>query len=294
MLINPIETFKNPTPLHYAAEQGKLAVCKELISNGANVNTLDYLKRTPLHYAAKQGKLAVCEQLISNGANVNALDCCNVTPLHYAAYRGKLAVCKQLISNGANVNTLDNLKRTPLHDAAHIGSVDVCKLLISNGANINASNCFNRTPLMLSTNKKHVAVTEYFLENKAVLLKEFDFLGSQPLFGHKTEKDMYLSMLTWLVKQRTLEVAQTRNWFWKLCSLAFKKTNTLKSICRNLIRKDASHVQVCYNFEGFNIPEVLKNYLEFKEELQILFGLKNSLCGSEEKEKKKKFYLHLK
>ena len=290
MLINPIETFKNRTPLHYAAEQGKLAVCNQLISNGANVNTLDYANETPLHYAARIGSVDVCKLLISNGANINAFDVIDWTPLHYAADQGELAVCKQLISNGANVNTLDNENETPLHYAARVGSVDVCKLLISNGANINASNCFNRTPLMLATNNKHVAVTEYFVENNAVVLKE-DFFGSRPLFGHKTEKDIYLSMLTWLVKQRTLEVAQTRNWFWKLCSLAFKKTNTLKSICRNLIRKDASHVQVCYNFDGFNIPEVLKNYLKFKEELQILFGLKKILCAEMKKRKRRRNFI---
>jgi len=261
MLINPIETSISAS-LHYAAEQGKLAICKDLISNGPNVNNLDNLERTPLRYAAQQRKSAICKQLISKGANVNTLDNNNETPILFAADQEKLSVCKLLISKGANINTLDTSDRTALHYAARRGSIAVCKLLISEGANINVSDSWNKTPLMLAIREKHVAVTEYFLENN--VLKKF--------LGDKSEKDIYLSMLTWLVKRQTLEVAQTRNWFWKLCSLAFKKTNTLKSICRNLIIKDASHVQVCYNFEGFNIPEVLKNYLKFKEELQILLG----------------------
>ena len=40
------------TPLHYAAATAQYQCVLSLVANGANLITVDNLKRTPLHYAA--------------------------------------------------------------------------------------------------------------------------------------------------------------------------------------------------------------------------------------------------
>ena len=48
---------ENQTPIHYAAKNDADSALKELINIGADVNCRDYKQRTPLHVAAELGKL---------------------------------------------------------------------------------------------------------------------------------------------------------------------------------------------------------------------------------------------
>ena len=64
MLANCVED-KNPgneirkTPLHWAAENGNLAICIFIVTNVDEKNPKDIYKNTPLHYAATSGNLEV-------------------------------------------------------------------------------------------------------------------------------------------------------------------------------------------------------------------------------------------
>lgn len=51
------------TPLFYAAREGKLEVCKFLISNGARVNDQDSRKQTAMKLALKNNHSEVVEFL---------------------------------------------------------------------------------------------------------------------------------------------------------------------------------------------------------------------------------------
>jgi hypothetical protein len=62
----------------------------------------EYDYYTPLHWAAEKGKVEVVELLLKHKADTNA-DCGNgLTPLHLAARYGNLEVCRVLLKNGAN------------------------------------------------------------------------------------------------------------------------------------------------------------------------------------------------
>eukprot|EP00299_Pterocystis_sp_00344_P015219 c7592_g1_i4.p1 GENE.c7592_g1_i4~~c7592_g1_i4.p1 ORF type:complete len:119 (+),score=22.61 c7592_g1_i4:128-484(+) len=64
--------------------------------------------QTPLHHAASNGHVELCRFLVENGANVNAA--CNTglqTPLHKAAERSHTRTCEYLISVGAFVDSRD-------------------------------------------------------------------------------------------------------------------------------------------------------------------------------------------
>jgi len=49
------------TPLHFAANEGKVEAARDLLSNGANVNAKCNAGWTPLHLAAQAGKVGVIE-----------------------------------------------------------------------------------------------------------------------------------------------------------------------------------------------------------------------------------------
>ena len=57
------------TPLHYASDA---RMAKYLIDKGANVNEADGTNRTPIHVAAEYGRIDVIRQLIEAGADKTA------------------------------------------------------------------------------------------------------------------------------------------------------------------------------------------------------------------------------
>ncbi|XP_078407638.1 ankyrin repeat and SOCS box protein 18 [Cetorhinus maximus] len=58
-----------------------LQVCKVLIMNGANVNSVDNEKRSPLHKASKNASLQLVQLLLRHNADVNAIDYNGCSPL---------------------------------------------------------------------------------------------------------------------------------------------------------------------------------------------------------------------
>ena len=68
-----MQLFKK-SPLHKAAETGKLDACKLLISKGASVDAQDKDGTTPLHEASGSGNTEIVELLLKEGATIEAID----------------------------------------------------------------------------------------------------------------------------------------------------------------------------------------------------------------------------
>lgn len=130
--IPPVEARR--TPLHWAAEEGRVSIARGLIANGARVNEPDQFGRTPLHYAVRWPDMVIF--LINAGANVNASDFFARTPLHLAIPHIESVVL--LIDYGADVNARDFMDRTPLETSLRYGTtrrnLQVMELLIAAGA----------------------------------------------------------------------------------------------------------------------------------------------------------------
>lgn len=91
------------TPLHRAAEQGHLDVCKFLQSKGADINFQDRGKGwTPLLLSALHGRVEVCKFLLTCGADVKSRNCYGESSLHMAAQPGHVELVKMLLSAGAD------------------------------------------------------------------------------------------------------------------------------------------------------------------------------------------------
>ena len=121
---------------------------------------------TPLHQAARQGQLSMCKKLLKEGADINAATPEGWTALHLAATFASKEVVQLLLSKGANVDTRDKLVGfSPLCQAASEGRKEIVEILLAGGADINISDMSNQTPLIHATVNKHKEVAEILREH---------------------------------------------------------------------------------------------------------------------------------
>ncbi|MCH7596915.1 MAG: ankyrin repeat domain-containing protein, partial [Planctomycetes bacterium] len=161
------------SPLHEAAASGDTDRLKELLTAGAEVDSLDDAGQTPLHKAAAQGRPEAVKLLLDKGADANAQDANGKTPLQLVReamrqywdsgksiphrYRN---LGELLASGGADVGgkksahalRLEEVKRlvgtpTPLYRAARQGSKESVESLLDDGADISARGSRGMTAL---------------------------------------------------------------------------------------------------------------------------------------------------
>ena len=101
--------------LFTAIKHNNLYEAVECIQEGADVNAQASGGATPLHNAALEGNLEICKLLIAHGANIDTKDNNDWTSLHNAAFKDHREVCELLIAHGANIDTKNNYCLKPLH-----------------------------------------------------------------------------------------------------------------------------------------------------------------------------------
>ena len=152
--VNAETKFEKDTCLHLAARNLYGDICKELLRNGANVNSKNNLGQQPLilacsandHWAKKDN--AVPEILLNAGANPNTKGCVRnrylprdteSTPLIMAAKNDNLEFAKILLKKGADVGLSDNLGQSPIYHALWENSINVARLLLIECPDINVN-----------------------------------------------------------------------------------------------------------------------------------------------------------
>ncbi len=92
------------SPLHLAAEFGRLEVARQLLGRGADPNavSMNELRATPLHSAISAGHRDTASLLLALGAAPNSIQRGGVTALHLAAQRGDEAVVDMLLLRAAD------------------------------------------------------------------------------------------------------------------------------------------------------------------------------------------------
>jgi ankyrin repeat protein len=128
-----------------------------LLKAGADVNARDAQTMTALHWAGQNGHVAVVRLLLDGGADVGATGKDGFTPLHLASDKGHEAIVRLLLDKGARINATTTRRSTPLHFASLSGHEPVVRLLIDRGADVNAK-APHGTPLSLASNKGHEPV----------------------------------------------------------------------------------------------------------------------------------------
>ncbi|MBV0900150.1 MAG: ankyrin repeat domain-containing protein [Wolbachia endosymbiont of Fragariocoptes setiger] len=138
----------------------------------SNISHRDTNQETPLHFAVLEGKAKIAEYLISQGAEVNSVDDAGQTPLHLAVLYGRDEIAKHLITKGrTDVNAFDINGNTPLHHAAIKNNIDMVHYLIKNGADIYEKNVDKQTPIdILKANGHEVkGIIRQFGLNKTLI-----------------------------------------------------------------------------------------------------------------------------
>src|SRR3954468_3488779 len=106
----------------------------------------------PLQDAAKVGNMALARQLIDQGADLNARAGFG-TALHWAILNGHDDVAALFIERGADVNISTNTLGAPLHSAAAAGDTTITLVLLERGANVNARRGDLFTPLHIAAQR---------------------------------------------------------------------------------------------------------------------------------------------
>ncbi|XP_065559598.1 ankyrin-1-like [Artemia franciscana] len=306
--------YNGTTPLHLASAEGTLDICQLLVSKGAHIDAIDDRRLTPLHWAAKRGQVSVAYYLLEKGANLNLKSDENgqkLTPLHYAAVRGKLDMCQLLVSKGAQIYSLDSGSFTPspIHYAAAAGELEIFQFLLSKGAHIDFLDNGSYIPLHWAAKEGDISVTNFSLE-KGVNLnfkldnwensrklqfpiflfvwffdKKEDFIGE--VFSVLTS-DNLKSLVTALSRKDFVTAARLLQKravsmivFSILFKFVFNHSHTLKSLCRFTIVNYICQTKLYYSVGRFNIPECLRSYLAFEEELRIWLMNFNELINNE-------------
>ncbi|XP_028254968.1 ankyrin repeat and SOCS box protein 13a.1 isoform X2 [Parambassis ranga] len=108
--VNPSLTALTASPLHEACIQ---EIVRLMIASGAKLEAFDVHFGPPLHIACAKGNVDCVKELLSAGANVNSVKF-HETALHHAARVHMAEMIELLVEFGANVYASDNLGRKPV------------------------------------------------------------------------------------------------------------------------------------------------------------------------------------
>jgi len=135
-------------PIHLAAESGQGDILRQLLEQGAALESRDYFKRTPLHRAIEAGQFEISQQLIAAGANPNARDRIGTTPLMLSTKQTDIKFIRLLMDSGADPDQVNTRGMTALHLAV-THSRNVVEELLQQGVEIDSRNREGQTPLLL-------------------------------------------------------------------------------------------------------------------------------------------------
>lgn len=152
------------SPLHCAAANGHVEVCRWLLKQGFCVDQRDFHRFTPLINAARNGHTEVVRLLAGFGGNVHARHYEGTTPLIIAAGGGHTETCRTLIALGADPNEPDNRGATPLMWTALRNHLDTFRLLRTAGASLDQCDIFGMTAFHLAAWEGHSGIVREVLD----------------------------------------------------------------------------------------------------------------------------------
>ena len=113
--------------LHFTL-QPAMGILKFVLADKNPVNILGY---TPLHIAAYNGQLEVCKLILENIEDKNPVSNGGLAPIHFAAQRGHLEILRLFLDNGMDRRLIAN-GFTPIERAASYGHFRSCLFLMGN------------------------------------------------------------------------------------------------------------------------------------------------------------------
>ena len=156
-----------------AVKNNDIITTRELIKQGANVETRDTEGKTLLLIATHHNHIEIAEILVAAGANVNAQDAIKDSPFLYAGATGKITLVRLYLDHGADFTVFNRYGGTALIPAAERGHTDVVRLLSSTpGFPVNHINNLGWTALMEAVilgdgGKTHTEIVQILINSGA-------------------------------------------------------------------------------------------------------------------------------
>ena len=159
------------TTLHHAAVKDHLQLYESIATvNGnisphlININIKFCPNPTPLHTAASNNSLKICRFIVENNKDFStwASSTNGNTPLHTAAWRGHIEIYKIIMAKIKAKNPRDHLGRTPLHWAAMGGQFEMCRFILENVNDKNPADNNGKTPTDMA---QGVRIRDLFYKN---------------------------------------------------------------------------------------------------------------------------------
>ncbi|OQR77789.1 ankyrin repeat domain-containing protein 54-like [Tropilaelaps mercedesae] len=151
--------MRDDTAFLIAAADNNVAVCEELLKQGARVNARDESSRTALHFAATiRTGAPLVNMLIRHGANPNFQDAAGNTPLHLAICINNEPVMQELLRSGSDLTAVDRSGRNPMQLAT--SRLRLIQLETSSGKCVLSETIRNETLKMITCLKNYLKERE--------------------------------------------------------------------------------------------------------------------------------------
>lgn len=155
-------------PLIEAVMKQDGAAVRELLGQGADVNTRQADGATALHWAVHLDDAETVGVLLEAGAEVGAANDLGVRPLLLASANGNIAIVRALLDAGADPDASPPDQENPLMRAAWVGSLEVVIALLDAGAEIHAAeSARGQSALMWAVAQRHPMVVRALIDRGA-------------------------------------------------------------------------------------------------------------------------------
>ena len=147
--------------------------------------------------AAQNGKITICKLLLSEGADPMIADANGFTALHFASLNGHANIVKLLLGKcKMSPEVCNKLNRTPIHCAAQNGYIEVIKVILEYDGNIYAKDKNGYNVFHFACFHNHVELVMYLLNETSIDINEttnsmeigFDLTSSKEIQGKKYYK----------------------------------------------------------------------------------------------------------
>lgn len=164
---NNVAKSRTALPVVYAAMYGRLSIVRNLLQNGANIESTGPMGCTLLIFASSYGHYDLAKFLLDKHVHINATNMFQNTALLYGSKKGHINIVNLLLEKGAITNTACFKSSTPLIEASSRGHQEIVDNLLCHNASVNACDNENRTSLIKAAENGHCKIVKRLLERQA-------------------------------------------------------------------------------------------------------------------------------